>query len=89
MKLFDFYYDYDYGHDLYIVLGHFIRFNLLEFEIHTTRYWSWEPDINLSLGLFNGQFLKFRLDFWTFSFSFSLFSYRAPMDLSHTRELWK
>jgi hypothetical protein len=86
LKLFDHYYDYDFGHDLYFTIGQFSNFNLLDVEIHTTEYWSWEPNIRLIFEAFTGK--VFRLDFhmWSFSIGFDFISYRYPTNLSHTKE---
>jgi hypothetical protein len=88
MKLFDAFYEEDFGHDLYLLVGQFNSFNLLEVEIHTTRFWSWEPDIHFSLGLFNGKFLSIQIELWSFSLNFSLISYRAPMDFTYIRKVF-
>ena len=87
MKLFDCYYDYDFGHDLYFTLGQFMNFNLLDTTIHTTEYWTWEPNIQLSLNVFAGSVLSFSIDVLSFSLSMSFISYRSPMNLSHIKEL--
>jgi hypothetical protein len=86
MKLFDYYYDYDYGHDLYAIIGQFENFNLLDTTIHTSEYWTWEPNIRLTLSIFAGSMFSLDLHVWSFSISISCISYRCPMNLSHTRE---
>ena len=86
MKLFDCYYDYDYGHDLYATIGQFENFNVLDATIHTSEYWSWEPNIELTLSVFNGSMFSLGIEIFSFSFSMSLIAYRFPMNLSHTRE---
>ena len=86
MKLFDYYYDYDYGHDLYAIIGQTDWCNLCDITIHTTEFWSWEPSIRLTVGLFDGKAFSFELSVFHCSFYLGLMSYRSPMDLSHTRE---
>jgi hypothetical protein len=86
MKLLDYYYDYDYGHDLYLILGQTRWFNLFDITIHTTEFWSWEPNIKLTAALFDGKVFSFELSIFYCSFYFDFMSYRSPMDLSHTRE---
>ena len=87
MKLFDYYYDYDYGHDLYAIIGQFENFNVLDTTIHTSEYWTWEPNIHLTLSVFDGSIVSFGIEVLSFSFSMSLIPYRYAMNLSHTREL--
>jgi hypothetical protein len=86
VKLFDYYYDYDYGHDLYATIGQFENFNLLDASIHTSEYWTWEPNIRLTLSVFDGSIFSFGIEVLSFSFSMSFIPYRYAMDLSHTRE---
>jgi hypothetical protein len=88
MKLFDYYYDYDYGHDFHLTIGQFKNFNLLDAEIHTSEYWSWEPNIHLTLSAFSGKVFALDLHLWSFSIGLDFISYRHPFNLSHTRELW-
>jgi hypothetical protein len=87
MKLFDFYTDYDYGRDAYATIGQFKKFNVLDVEIHTSEYWSWEPDIRLTFEVFAGKLFSIKFSAWSFSFDLEFISYRSPFNLSHTREL--
>ena len=87
MKLFDAYYDFDFGHDAYFTIGQFNNFNLLDAEFHTSSYWTFEPNIRLTLSVFDGSIFSFGIEVLSFSFSMSLVPYRCPMNLSHTREL--
>jgi hypothetical protein len=87
MKLFDYFYDYDFGHDAYLTIGQFKNFNVFDAEFHTSEYWTWEPNIRLTLGVFNGSMFSFNLQMWSVSFGLDFISYRAPFNLSHTREL--
>jgi hypothetical protein len=87
MKLFDYFVDYDFGLDIYATIGQFENFNLLDATIHTCEYWNWEPNIQLSMGVFSGSVLSFGIEILSFSFSMSFIPYRFPMNLSHTREL--
>ena len=86
VKLFDYYYDYDFGHSVYFTLGQFNIFNILDAEIHTSEYWTWEPNIRLTLSIFDGKVFSFGIEVLSFSLSMSFIPYRYPMNLSHTRE---
>lgn len=87
MKLFDAYTDYDYGHDAYFTIGQFHNFNILDVELHTTEYWSWEPNIRLTFEVLAGTVFTVKFSAWSFSFDLDFISYRCPFNLSHTREL--
>jgi hypothetical protein len=86
VKLFDYYYDYDFGHSAYLTIGQFKNFNILDASFHTTDYWTWEPNIQLSMSVFAGSVFSFGIEVLFLSFSMSLVPYRCPMNLSHTRE---
>jgi len=86
MKLFDYYYDYDYGYDFYAVIGNSPGLSLLQLEIHTSEYWSWEPDFRLTFELFAGKVFGVKLSLWSISLDVDLLNYRYPMNLNHTRE---
>ena len=86
MKLFDYYYDYDYGYDFYAVIGNSPGLSLLQLEIHTSEYWSWDPDFRLTFELFAGKVFGMRLTLWSMSLDVDILNYRYPMDLNHTRE---
>jgi hypothetical protein len=86
MKLFDYYYDYDYGYDFYAVIGNSPGLSILQLEIHTSEYWSWEPDFRLTFELFAGKVFGVKLSLWSMSLDVDLLNYRYPMDLNHTRE---
>jgi hypothetical protein len=87
MKLFDWYYCYDFGHDLYATIGQFENFNLLDAVFHTTDYWDWEPNIRVSLSVFSGSVVSFSIEILSFSLSMSFIPYRCPMNLFYIREL--
>ena len=86
MKLFDFWKDRDYGWDIYFTIGQFKNFNLIDAEIHTSEYLSWEPNIRLTFGVFDGTLFTIRFSAWSFSLDLNLVSYRYQFNLSHTRE---
>ena len=86
MKLFDCYYDYDFGYDVYFIIGNSPRLNLLQLELHTTEYWSREPDIRLTFELFSGKVFGIKLTIWSVSLAVDILNYRYPMDLTHIRE---
>jgi hypothetical protein len=87
VKLFETFCDYDFGWDLYAIIGQFENFNVLDTTIHTSEYWTWEPNIQLSMSVFGGSVFSFGIEVLSFSFSMSLVPYRYAMNLSHTREL--
>ncbi len=88
MKLFDFYTQYDYGREIYLIIGNSPRLNLLQLKFHTTEYeyWVWEPDIRLTFEFLAGKVLGMRLTLWSVSLDVDILNYRYPMDLNHTRE---
>ena len=86
-KLFDFFTQYDYGEDFYFTIGQFENFNILDVEIHTSEYWSWNPRIRLTFGVLCGNLFSIDFNIWSFSFSMNFISYHYPYNLSHTREL--
>jgi hypothetical protein len=86
MKLFDYYYDYDFGYDFYAVIGNSPGLSILQLEIHTSEYWSWEPDFRLTFELFAGKVFGVKLSLWSISLDVDLLNYRYPMNLNHTRE---
>jgi len=87
MKLFDFFTQYDYGREIYFTIGQFENFNILDVEIHSSSYWSWNPRMRLTFGVLCGNLFSIDFNIWSFSFSMSFIPYRCPMNLSHTREL--
>ena len=86
MKVFDYYYDYDFGYDFYAAIGNSPVLSLLQLEIHTSEYWSWEPDFRLTFELFAGKVFGVKLSLWSMSLDVDLLNYRYPMDLNHTKE---
>jgi hypothetical protein len=86
MRLIDFYTTVDYGRDAYLTLGQFENFNILDAEFHSSCYWDWEPNLELTLSVFSGSVFSLGIRFLSFSFSVCLIPYRCPMNLSHTRE---
>jgi hypothetical protein len=87
VKIFDAYTEWDYGRDAYFTLGQFENLNIIDAEFHTSSYWTFEPNIRLTLSVFDGSIFSFGIEVLSFSFSMSLVPYRFPMNLSHTREL--
>jgi hypothetical protein len=87
MKLFDFYATVDYGRDAYLTIGQFHNFNIIDTQFHSSSYWNWEPNIQLSMSVFSGSVFSFGIEVLSFSLSMSFITYRYAMDLSHTREL--
>jgi hypothetical protein len=86
VRIFDFYKDRDFGIDAYLTIGQFENLNIIDAQFHTTDYWNWEPNIRLTLSVFDGSIVSFGIEVLSFSLSMSLIPYRCPMNLSHTRE---
>jgi hypothetical protein len=86
MRIFDFWKDRDFGEDFYFTIGQFKNFNLIDAEIHSSEYWSWEPDIRLTFEVLAGTLFTIRFSAWSLSFDLDFISYRSPFNLSHTRE---
>lgn len=87
MKLIESHYDYDYGHDCYLTLGKFRRFNVLDLSLSTSCYWTWEPQIRLTLGALDGNILSLYMSLWSVTFQVYIVPYRSPFDLSNQYEL--
>jgi hypothetical protein len=87
MRMFDFWKDRDFGEDIYLTIGQFENFNILDAELHTSEYFSWNPRMRLTLGFLCGKVFSVDFSIWSFSFSIDLISYEAPYNLAHTREL--
>jgi hypothetical protein len=87
MKLFDFFYEEDFGHDVYFTVGQFRNFNILDGQIHTSEYWSWEPNIRFGISIFDGSVFSLNFHISSLSLDIDFLNYRCPMNLSHTREL--
>ena len=86
-KLFDFFTQYDYGTEIYFTIGQFENFNIIDVEIHTSEYWSWNPRMRLTFEVLCGNLFSIDFNIWSFSFSMDFISYQYPYNLSHTREL--
>lgn len=86
LKLFDFFRDYDYGNDIYITIGQFKKFNILDVQFHTSEYWSWNPRMRLTFGVLCGTVFSIDYSIWSFSFGLDFISYEAPNNLSNIRE---
>ncbi len=77
MKLLDYYYEYDYGHEWYLNVLTSRRLNLLQFSAGFQDY----PGRAILLISFGGESLfGFSIHFWRFDFDFGFFVYR-PRDL--------
>ena len=87
MRLFDFFHQEDYGQEIYLTIGQFDNFNIIDASFFSSSYWDWEPNIRLTLSVFNSSIFSFGIEVLSFSFSMSLVPYKYPMNLSHTREL--
>lgn len=54
-------YEYDYGPEVRIVVGAFDRFNAIEILLSGSEFWTWGPNIEAGIGLFNGSVLSLSL----------------------------
>jgi hypothetical protein len=86
IRLFDFYREWDYGWDLYLILGQFKKFNLFETSFHQSMHMDFEPNVSLGVSLFSGSVFSFRIEIYSLIFSCHFIAYRFFTDLSHTRE---
>ena len=86
LKVFDYYLDYDYGWDLDFIIGQFNRFNLIEGSFHTTEYMDWEPNVSVTVSVFNSSVFSFHLDIWILRMSMSFIRYRAALNVDLLRE---
>jgi len=48
VKIFDFFTQYDYGREIYFIIGNSPELNLFQLELNITEYFSWEPDIRFT-----------------------------------------
>ena len=87
MRLIDFYSEWDFGNDAYLIIGQFRNFNVLDASFHLSSYWDWEPNVSLALSVFAGSVFSFHIEILSLSFNMNLIPYRYAMNLSHTREL--
>lgn len=74
-------YEYDYGPDLRIVVGAFGRFNAVEILLSASEFWTWEPNIDIGIGLFNGTVLSLSLVLFSAHAVLRFWNYRYPVDL--------
>lgn len=86
IRLFDFYKEWDYGWDVYLILGQFKKFNLFDVTFHQSMYMDWEPNVSLGISLFSGSVFSFRIEIYSLTFYCNFISYRCPSDLSYTRQ---
>jgi len=87
LKLFDFYYDYDFGHTLDFIVGQFKKFNLIEGTIFNIDHYDWEPNLSLSVSVFKSSVFAFDLSIWIFYLRMSFIRYSCPMDLKFVRDI--
>lgn len=85
MKLFDFFTQWDYGREIYFTLGQFEKFNILDLQLHSSDYWSWEPNIRLTASIFDGTVFSFSFYILCYSMSLDFISYRCPFNRSQIR----
>lgn len=81
MGLIQYRYEYDYGPDVLIVVGAFGRFNAIEILLSASEFWTWEPNIDIGVGLFNGTVLSLSLVLFSTHVVLRLGNYRYPVEL--------
>ena len=86
IRLFDCYKEWDYGWDVYLILGQFKKFNLFDVTFHQSMYMDWEPNVSLEISLFSGSVFSFRIEIYSLIFYCNFITYRCPSDLSYTRQ---
>jgi hypothetical protein len=86
IRLFDWYKGWDYGWDVYLILGQFKKFNLFEATFSQSMCMDWEPNVSLRVSLFSGSVFSFRIEIYSLVFYCDFITYRCPMDLLYTRE---
>jgi hypothetical protein len=73
MKIFDYHYQWDFGHEWYLNLFCTNLFNLFQFNLN----WSTYPGrLIFLLNIFGESFIGFSITIWKFDFSFDLLAYR-------------
>ena len=87
LKIFDYYYEYDFGHSLDFIVGQFKKFNLIEGICFTTEWADWEPNLSLSVSVFKSSVFAFDLSIWKFYLRMSFIHYRAAMDIKFVRDI--
>jgi len=87
LKVFDYYYEYDFGHSLDFIVGQFKKFNLIEGTCFTTEWADWEPNLSLSVSVFKSSVFAFDLSIWKFYLRMSFIHYRAAMDIKFIRDI--
>lgn len=87
MKLFDYCYQYDYGHDFYLVLGKLKRFNVLDVQFHTGEweFFLCEPRISMGLSFLHGGLFSANFGAFGITLSVCVLPYRFRLDLDAVR----
>ena len=73
MELFDWHYQYDFGHEWYLNVGCTKWFNLLQFNLNWQLY-AGRPIILINV--FGESLFGFSISLWKLDFSFDLLAYR-------------
>jgi hypothetical protein len=75
MKLIDYFYEYDYGHELLINIGVFESFNIFELYFGFSDSPGNVSFPSIGLTLFYNEIFSLFVDFWKVHFSIDFFSY--------------
>lgn len=79
MKLLQYHYYYDFGHEFYIIIGVFKYFNLIQISFRWDDYFTWIPHVGLRF--IEPQIFGFFTQIMKFYFSIEFIHYRYPTDL--------
>ena len=85
MRIFDFYTEWDYGRDAYLIIGQFRKLNLFEAAFYSSSDWDWEPNIRFGISIFNGSVFSLNFHISSISLDIDFLNYRCPMNLSYYR----
>ena len=74
-------YEYDYGHDVWVMVGSFGSWHAIEIMFSWSEFWTWEPNADLGIGFFNGSVLTLSLVLFSGHFVLRFCNYRYPVEL--------
>ena len=74
-------YEYDYGHDVRVVVGPFGSWNAIELMFSWSEFWAWEPNAEVGIGLFNGSVISLSRVLFSGHLVLRFCNYRYPVEL--------
>ena len=87
MRLFYYFYQEDFGHELYLNIFVFRRFNIFQLELMWDDFPTWIPYLTLSFLGHYGSLIGVTFGFGKFRFSFDFLAYQ-PKDLNYLRKCY-